>query len=95
MDNRIILQVPMSKALRKQAEDVAEDVGFSSLQEVIRLLIRKFARRELSIKVEDVEVVNLSSSAKSRLKKIEKDISEGKNLYRTEGTADFLKNLRQ
>ena len=95
MNNRIILQVPMSKALRKQAEDVAEDVGFSSLQEVIRLLVRKFARRELAIKIEEVEVVRLSSSAKSRLNKIEQDISGGKNLYRTKDTADFLNKLRQ
>ena len=87
MDNRIVLQVPMSKNLRREAEEVAEDIGFSSLQEVIRLLIRKFARRELAIKIEDIEVVHLTPRAKKRLKKIENDIVSGRNLYKAENSA--------
>lgn len=94
MDNRIILQVPMSKTLRQRAQEVAEDIGFSSLQEVIRLLIHKFARRELTVKFEDIEIVQLSSVAKKRLKKIEQDIAKGKNLYKAENASDLFRQLQ-
>lgn len=94
MDNRIILQVPMSKTLRQRAQEVAEDIGFSSLQEVIRLLIHQFARRELTVKFEDIEIVQLSSVAKKRLKKIEQDIAKGKNLYKAENANDLFRQLQ-
>lgn len=94
MDNRVILQVPMSKTLRERAEDVAQDVGFSSLQDVIRLLLHKFAKRELTVKIEDMEIVKLSSGAKKRLAKIESDIEKGKNIYKAEDAHDFLNQLR-
>lgn len=94
MNDRIVLQVPMSKDLRRQAEEVAQDVGFSSLQEVIRLFVQKFVRRELAVKIENIEIVKLSSEAKSRLQTIEKDISRGKNLYLFENTDDLLRKLR-
>lgn len=94
MDNRIVLQVPMSNSLRRDAEEVAQDIGFSSLQEVIRLLVRKFARRELAVKFEEVEIVQLSKQAKIRLNKIHTDINKGKNLYKAKDVDDFLRQLR-
>lgn len=83
----------MSKTLRRQAEAVASDVGFSSLQEVIRLLVRKFAKRELTVKIEDVEIVKLSPSVKRRLATIGQDIKKGKNLYRAKDIEDLLQQL--
>ncbi len=46
---KVTLQVPMSKQLKKSAEAVAYDYGFSSLQEVIRVLITKLAKKQLII----------------------------------------------
>lgn len=72
---RVILQVPMSKELKQRAEIVSFDMGFSSLQEIIRVIVNKLARRELSIGIDD-EVPN------ERLKKIflqaDKDLKIGK-----------------
>jgi len=72
---RVILQVPMSKDLKQKAEIVSFDMGFSSLQEIIRVLLNKLARREFSISIND-EIPN------ERLKKIfrqaDKDLKEGK-----------------
>lgn len=72
---RVILQVPMSKELKYKAEIASFDMGFSSLQEIIRVIVNKLARKELSISIED-EVPN------ERLKKIflqaDKDLTAGK-----------------
>lgn len=46
--NQTILQIPISKTLKAQAEAVARRSG-SSLEEMLRKLITKFARRELDI----------------------------------------------
>ena len=46
-----LLQIPIDHTLRKQAELVAEEEGFSSLQEYIRVLIKKIVMREFTLQV--------------------------------------------
>lgn len=46
-----LLQIPIDHLLRKQAEMVAHEEGFSSLQEYIRVLIRKIVTREFTLQV--------------------------------------------
>lgn len=43
----------MSQTLRDAATAVAVDYGFSSLQEVIRVILKKFAKREMTLTVEE------------------------------------------
>ena len=50
--NRVIVQVPMSKALHDKAERKAKKNGFSSLQELIRVFLVKFVDDELQIRFE-------------------------------------------
>jgi len=48
----------MSKDLKEKAQSASQDLGFSSIQEAIRVLVTKFAKKELSLKVtEEVEEV--------------------------------------
>ncbi len=47
-----ILQIPVNKNLRDQAASRAEKMGFSSLQELIRLFLNKLAAGEIDIKFE-------------------------------------------
>lgn len=76
---RIIVQVPMSKELKDKAETVSSNLGFSSLQETIRVLLTKLAKKEFSLKVEEVEEVTyLSPKAEARYKKAVADIKAGK-----------------
>lgn len=92
--DRVILQVPMSKSLKQSAEAVASDYGFSSLQEIIRVILNKFARRELSITVEETEeIIHLSPAAEKRYKKAIDDIKKGRNVYKPENTEEFFKLL--
>lgn len=93
--DRIILQIPMSKTLKNQAEMVSSDFGFSSLQELIRVLLNKLAKRELTISVQEAEEIkSLSKAAGRRYKKAVTDIIKDKNIYKPETPQDFLKMLR-
>jgi hypothetical protein len=53
--DRIILQVPMKKELRDKATIAAKNNGFSSLQEAIRILLVKLAKKEITLRVEEKE----------------------------------------
>ena len=77
---RIIVQVPMSKELKTKAEAVSSDLGFSSLQEIIRVLLTKLSKKEFSFKVEEnaEEITHLSRAAEKKFKKAQEEIRDGK-----------------
>jgi len=53
---RNILQIPIDSDLRKKAEREAEDFGFSSLQEMIRVMLTQITKKQkgLEFKVDDI-----------------------------------------
>ena len=89
---RVVLQVPMTDTLKKKAEAVSVDMGFSSLQEVIRVLLTRFAKKELTLRVEDnvEEVAYLSPAAEKRFKKAIEDIKAGRNITKTESVEELM-----
>ncbi len=93
--NRTVLQVPMTIDLKEQAEIVSFDYGFSSLQEVVRFMLNKLARRELSITVSEVEKIeSLSPASQKRYQKALSDIKKGNDIYHPKNSNEFLKMLR-
>lgn len=93
--DRVILQVPMSKELKEKAEAVSADYGFSSLQETLRVIIAKLARKEITFKIEEKsEFIRLSPQAKKRYAKMKEDIEKGRNIIYTKDVNDFLEKLR-
>lgn len=48
---RTVLQVPMSKELRRAAEKQAKKMGFSTLQDAVRFFLKKLADGKVEIKV--------------------------------------------
>ena len=92
--NRTTLQIPMSIDLRKQAEKQALEQGFSSLQEAVRLFLKKLAKGAFDITVE--KSVQLSPKAIRRYNKIIDDIEEGRVKTKTFTDVDLLmKHLNQ
>lgn len=88
---RVIVQVPMPKELKKKAEAVSSDLGFSSIQEAIRVLLTKLAKKEFSLKVEEVEeIVRLSPAAIKRYNKAIDDIKAGRNIYKPKSKKEFF-----
>lgn len=86
-----ILQVPVSKSLRVQAAKAAQKMGFSSLQEVVRVLMAKLAQGMLV--VEFRENVRLSPKAEKRYLAMEEDFKKGRNVYKASSVEDFFRQL--
>lgn len=76
-----ILQVPINKNLRDQAASKAEKMGFSSLQEAVRIFLSKVAAGELNITFE--ESVTLSDKNDRRYAKMIDDVKEEKAKTKT------------
>lgn len=92
---RVILQVPMSRELKEKAQSASSDLGFSSLQETIRVLLTKLSKRELTMSVEPVEEISyLSRAAEAKFKKAVRDIKAGRNVYRPKNKDEFFELLR-
>lgn len=89
--NRTVLQIPLSQDLKISAEKAALSQGFSSLQEIVRIFLRKLADRAIGITFE--EEVALSAGAVKRYNKVLRDIEEGKNVYAAGSVQDLMKQL--
>ncbi len=91
---RVVVQVPMSEELKQRAEIISSDLGFSSIQEVIRVLLTKLSKREFSLKVAEVEEINyLSPAAEKKFKKAVEDIKNGRNVTKTKNVNELLQLL--
>ena len=89
-----ILQIPISKSLREEAVGVAKDSGFSSLQDVVRLMITKFARREIGVTLEQFPAVKLSAKNDRRYSKMVNDVLSGRVKTKSfDNVDDLMKDL--
>lgn len=85
----------MSKSLKQQAEAVSADYGFSSLQEIIRVILYKLAQKKLILSIEEAEEITyLSPATEKRYKKAIEDIKKGRNILKPKNTEEFFKLLR-
>lgn len=76
-----ILQVPMKKELRDKAAVKAEELGFSSLQEPVRVFLQHLAKGEINISFESGRKISLAQSR--RYEKMVDEIEQGKIKTRT------------
>ncbi len=86
---KTIIQVPVSKSLRDQAAKAVEELGFSSIQESIRLFLTQMADRSLSFSFKP-KPVQLSPKAIKRYNKAIDDIKSGKEKLFTANSVDEL-----
>ncbi len=88
------LQIPMPLYLKKTSEKIAADSGFSSLQELIRVILTQINQNKLSFRFASAdEFVTLSPSAKKRYQKMKKNYRQGKNFLGAKSVDEFLKKL--
>jgi len=92
--NTTTLQVPISKDLKLTAGMVAQEYGFSSLQEFVRLLLNKLAKRELVVRIEEKPLL-LSKKAEDRYQKMTSDFKAGKNIYKARNVNDLMAQLKE
>lgn len=87
------LQVPLTKQLKASATSVAEEYGFSSLQEVVRVLLTKLSKRELAVSIEQFPAVRLSAKNEKRYAKMDEDFKAGKNVYTANSLEEFFDKI--
>ncbi|HLE48994.1 MAG TPA: hypothetical protein VI819_03125 [Patescibacteria group bacterium] len=87
-----ILQIPIRKSLRDRATVTAKNMGFSSLQETVRVFLNKLALGKVDITFNEPTV--LSAKAVKRYDKMIKDIESGKEVvYRARNVDDLMDYL--
>lgn len=90
---RVILQVPMPPELKSKAEAASARMGFSSLQESIRVWLSNIVRQTPIVRYEE-SPVQLSPRAIRRYNKMIDDIDSGKEpVYIAHDTKDFFDQL--
>jgi len=90
--SRTVLQIPVSKNLRLEAETTANNLGFSSLQEIIRIFIAKLAAKKIEISFQ--EVASLSPKAEKKYLEIIKDVNKGENITNTKNLTELFSLLK-
>lgn len=90
--SRTTLQVPLDTTLRDNAENAAELAGFSSLQEVVRVFLNKFAAQSIDIGFYDKEAP-LSKKAEARYVKMINDAKQGKNTVKFDSRSGLMSTL--
>ncbi len=93
--NRTVLQIPLSKELKISAEQAALEYGFSSLQEILRVIMKKLSQKTLDITFREERVVRLSKKNEKRYLKAMEDFKKDRNIYHAKDIDDFLKQLDQ
>lgn len=74
--NSTILQIPINKGIRDQAASKVERMGFSSLQEVVRVFLAKIAAGEINVAFEPT--VTLSAKNDKRYARMIDEVKSGK-----------------
>ena len=88
------LQIPLPKSLKASATAVAKDYGFSSLQEVVRILLNKLSRRQLRVEITEGTIFTLSPRNEVRYRKMDKDfLKGGGNVHRVSGVKSLMQDL--
>lgn len=90
---KTILQIPLTRQLKDEAEKAAYEQGFSSLQEILRVFMKKLAGNKISLSIN--ETVYLSEKNEKRYLEITKDFEKDKNVSKASNTDDLIKQLRK
>ena len=86
-----ILQIPITKSFRDQVSDVVIEMGFSSLQDYLRLIMKKTLTKEIDITVGPKPIMLSAKNAK-RYDKMVDDVLSGKEKVKSFDNVDDLFN---
>ncbi len=90
--NNTVLQIPMTMDLREKSEKAAVEAGFSSLQEAVRIFLKKFSHKELVISF-DMPKIKLSTKNEKRYLKMIEDYKNNKDIVKNNTIGDFFDKL--
>ncbi len=82
----------MTKSLRDEAAAAASRMGFSSLQEAVRVFLTQLPTKRVSVSFEEPPV-QLSAKAIKRYNKISDEIKSGKAKLKTFSDEDSIESI--
>lgn len=87
-----VLQIPLSADLRSKSLISAKEMGFSSLQEAVRVFLTNLATKKMHISIQQKPtIIKLSEKAEKRYLRIAEDIKKGRHV----GVAHSVDELMQ
>ena len=91
--NKVVLQIPMDATLRDQAISAAQSLGFSSLQETVRVFLHKLAAGQLALSFKEPPT-QLSPRAARRYDKMVRNMRSGREpVYIAHSVDDLMDQL--
>lgn len=90
---KTILQLPLDKELKNNAEKVASQQGFSSLQEIIRVFLAQLASNKVEITLQESMI--LSPENEARYVEMTKNFELNKNIHSANNVKDLLAKLNE
>lgn len=91
--SRTVLQIPINKDLKINAEEAALSQGFSSLQELVRVFLSKVASHKIEVTLQDR--VMLSERNEKRYLDMTTDFELGHDIYNARGVDDLINKLHE
>lgn len=95
MNNTSVIQVPVKTALKTEATEVARELGFTSLQELLRVMMTRLVAKQLSVSFVERPAFALSAKNDRRYDKIEADFRKGKNIATFDNVGKALAYLNE
>lgn len=92
--NNTVLQIPLTKDLQLRSKKAAEDLGFSSLQEVVRVFLTQLSRGTVDLKFETPEIQVSKINEKRYLRMIE-DYKINKDVVKNSTMDGFFDKLNK
>lgn len=92
---KVTIQIPTDKKLKEKATKSAQEMGFSSIQEVLRVFMTKLARGEVGVSLEEnVEYLTPQEEAVLE-RKYEEFLKEEKrgNTFTAHSAEEMIKEL--
>lgn len=89
------LQVPMDKKIRDESKRVATELGFSTLQDAVRMFLAQLAERKITVSILPREERLTKKQETTLLKKYNmalKEIKEGK-AFMSDNPTDLISHL--
>lgn len=86
---RTTIQIPIDSVLRNEAEKAAQAAGFSSIQEVVRVFLKKFSQQAIEVNFSEPDV-KLSKQAEKRYSSMVNDAKVGKNVVKVHSHDELI-----
>lgn len=84
-----ILQIPITKSFRDEVSNIVTEMGFSSLQDYLRLIMKKTVTKEIDVTVGPKPIMLSAKNAK-RYGKIVDDYLSGKSKTKSFDNVDEM-----